>query len=166
MPDDEGQNVYSRHFYNEVRDRRDQSPTAILSRAEAMAWPVDEGLSAATQYFARDWPSVIRLCREETVRRLGEAPSDDELLARCPQPDYVALERLLLSWEEARRPTTGQKPAGRFDEPFVELGRRLVLLPTPHPWAVPAYFHFCGAGSSHNEKLVRTLATGMNATQR
>lgn len=155
VPDYEGQNVYSRHFYDEVQDGRDQSPVAIVTRAEAMTWPLQG--DRPTEYFARDWPSVIRLCRDETVRRIGEAPSEDELRAACPYPDYVALERLLLSWEEARRPTTGQEPPGRFDEPLLELGRRLVLLPTPDPWAVPAYFHFWGAGPNKNEALVRTL---------
>lgn len=157
VPDYEGQNVYSRHFYDEVRDGRDQRPTAIVARAEALPWPLEDPKLDATVWFARDWLSVIRLCRESTVRRLGDAPSEDELLASCPYADYFALERVVLEWEEARRPTMSQEPPGRFDEPLLDLGRKLVLLPTPRAWAVPAYFHFWGAGSRRNEALVRTL---------
>ncbi len=157
VPDERGQNVYSRHFYDEVRDGRDQAPRAILARADTLAWPLKELRSDATEYFARDWPSVIRLCRDATLQRLGQAPSEQDLLDKFPDPDYLALEHHLLTWEEARRPTSAQEPPGAFDEPMLELGDRLVLLPTPHPWAVPAYFHFWGAGSSRSEMLVRTL---------
>lgn len=103
VPDYEGQNVYSRHFYEEVRDGRDQRPAAIVARAEALPWPLHDPELDATVWFARDWLSVIRLCRESTVRRLGDAPSEDELLASCPHADYFALERMVLEWEEARR---------------------------------------------------------------
>jgi len=157
VSNDAGQNIYNRHFYDEVDDRRDQRPAAIVARAQAMAWPIDDGRVDATQQFARDWLSVIRLCREATVRRLGDAPSEDELLATCPEADYVALERVLLEWEEARRPTVGQEPPGCFDEPLLELGPTLVVLPTAHPWALPAYFHYWGAGAGRSEALVRTM---------
>ena len=157
VPDEAGPNVFGRWFYDEVRDGRDQAPAAIIARAEALPWPIDEGRGDATQEFARDWREVIRLCRGSTLRRHGEAPSEDELLRACPDPDYLALERHLLTWEEARRPTTTQEPPGRFDKPLLELDNRLVLVPTPHPWAVPAYVHYWGAGSSRHEVLVRML---------
>jgi hypothetical protein len=151
--DHSGPDVYSRWAYTQDEDRA-QWPRPIIARAEQVTWP--DPPRDATEYFARDWVDVIRMCAQGTVRRVGEAPTEQELLTACPDPDYKALERHLLRWEQARRPTVGQEPPGRFDDPLLDLGTNLVLIPDPDPWVVPAYIHYWGAGS-RNEHLVRAL---------
>jgi hypothetical protein len=131
------------------------SPRMILEHVEALEWPPSS--PDATWCFARAWVDVVRMCAIQAVGRVGEAPSEAELLSACPDPDYAVLERYLLRWEEARRPTTSQEPPGAFEEPLLELGTTLVLIPNPDPWAVPAYLDFCRVASLGQALLVRAM---------
>ncbi len=94
--------------------------------------------------------------REGTLRRVDSAPAEAELISQWPTADHVALERTLLAWEEAQRPTRDQEPRGAYDSPSL-LGEHLVLLPRPEPWTVPAYVHYWGAGADRTEPLIRAL---------
>jgi hypothetical protein len=149
-----GPDVYGRRVYSGGREPA-PSPRTILDQIEGVVWP--PSLPDATHYFDREWVEVVRMFANEAAHRVGSAPTEAELLNACPDPDYAALERYVLRWEEVRRPTTSQEPPGRFDEPLLELGSTLVLLPNPDPWAVPAYLDFCYILETDQALLARAM---------
>ena len=148
------QNVYSRYFY---RDGVDQMPRAILERAEHLAWP---DVLDFPDPAAEDWERFITVNVEETMRRVGSAPDMEQLLQRFPAPDLVALEHVLLTYEERHQPTRdGPDPPGATDPIDLGMASDIALLPTSAPHAVPAYTHYWGSGHwiDGPERLVRAI---------
>ena len=148
--------VFSRFTYGD----EDNSPRAIcdrarrLTREDALNRPL---LFDAESHYARDWVDVVQFQRDGTHRRVGAAPALEEVLALDLRPDHVALERWLLDWEEARRPTREPDAGGHLT--WFEPGKcTLLLLPTPVSEEVPAYLSFYGAeGRGGHERLITVL---------
>ena len=154
-----GEDDFSRFPYGDG----DNAPRAICSRArdlsreDALERPM---LFDGETYYAREWRDVVQFQLDGTRRRVGAAPGLDEVLALDLSPDHVALERWLLEWEEARRPTTEPEDAGHLEwfDPEKLSACALVLLPTPASEEVPAYLSFCGAwGPGGHERLIAIL---------
>jgi hypothetical protein len=147
-----GPNTYGRRA---ISTPEDQSPQAILRRAEHLSWPQSMPPAPVPHDVDEWWPRVVRGSVIETMRRLGDAPDAAELLERFSGPDYAGLEAWLLSWEERQRPTLVQEPAGRFDTVWeadvFEPG--IALLPTSLPWALPAYVDYWGAGYAYGPEI-------------
>jgi len=154
-----GEADFSRFYFGEG----DNAPQAVCSRArelsreDALRWPSPLD---AESYFAREWRAVVQSDLDATLRRVGATPALDQVLALDLSPDHVALERWLLEWEEARRPTTEPEDAGHLGwfEPDDMSACALLLLPTPASEEVPAYLSFFGAeGPGGHERLIAIL---------
>ena len=115
----------------------DHWPEAILARAASLPSPLLDPAADGWIFPADTWPAAVEDALYCTRRRVGHAPPAAAVLDACPAGDFFAMERFLLDWEEARSPTTAHEPDVWLD-PDLE-GANLALLPTEHPWAVPAY---------------------------
>lgn len=134
----------------------DQSPQAILRRAEELSWPQSMPPAPVPPDEVNEWwPRVIGGSVVETRRRLGDAPDPAALLERFPEPDSYGLEAWLLDWEERRRPTLAQEPGGVFEDTFAQefFEPGVALLPTSRPWALPAYVDYWGAGYTYGPEI-------------
>ncbi len=92
---------------------------------------------------------------ERTERRMGTAPTEDEVRAALgPSPTHVELDRWLLEWEEERG--GGEVAAGGHLEPLEpDRGVELLLLPVDEPAAVLAHLLFFGAwGPGRSDRLI------------
>ena len=103
--------IFSRLPYG----KGDNSPQAICARARTLT--VEDALTKphlldAERYYATEWDKVVTFALEDTRRRLGTAPSLEEVLALDLRPDHVALERWLLDWKRPGDQRGHRTPAG------------------------------------------------------
>ena len=96
------EDLFARCSYGEEDDA---APDAVIARAHALT--VEQALERfpLRDTWARDnWEEVVELELARTERGYGGRP-EPQLLGDVPPGDGLGLERRLLAWEEAQRPT-------------------------------------------------------------
>lgn len=151
--------TFNRSFYG---DTDDQSPAAVLLRAEEMTQEQVWEVYPTTPPFPWDdetWDRIAGVCLAESAARAGHAPPLTLEDSRQMRPDLDRFERVLFEWEEAERPTTATEGGGHLDwQPWFDGICGLLLMPTAHSWQVPAYTSFFGASRPlGHEALVRVM---------
>jgi hypothetical protein len=141
----------------------DAAPDAVIRRSRALS--VEEALGRfmpSDEWAVENWDEVVAGHLELTERYYGDAP-DVADIAHVRRGDELALERRLLDFEEALRPTpeTGERNEsfGWFDpRPHGPVG--LALLPLAEPCHASAFLSFYGAeGDGRHEALIRLLCS-------
>ncbi len=99
--------LFSRVLYSPSGD---QSPQAIVPRAERLSWPLDRDPRPPEPFSREQWRLWVAHEVQRTNRRCGSSPAVDSILERFPRPEWRALDGHLLEWEEQRCPTTGPEP--------------------------------------------------------
>jgi hypothetical protein len=132
----------------------------VIARAQALS--VEQALERfpPSDDWAREhWDEVVEGHLDRTEEAYDGRP-DGSVLADVPVGDELELERRLLVWEEARRPTTPPEPSVSFDwfDPRPDEPAGLVLLPLAEPSHASAYLSFYGAeGPGRHEALIRLM---------
>jgi hypothetical protein len=151
---------FDRFFYD--GGKGDQSPDAVLGRAEAMTaadvrhvypttWPIP--------WDEETWDRNARIDLDEAAARVGRVPPFTLEDSHEMRPDYHRFERALFDWEEQQRPTLVAENGEHLDwAPWFDGSCGLMLMPTAKPWEVPAYTSFFGADRPlGHEALVRIM---------
>jgi Domain of unknown function (DUF4253) len=158
-----GADVYSREYYRSI----EETPQRILYVAQRLS--PEEAVARRREFRGVGFPysgaQVDRLLsgfRSQVERRVDDSPSEAELDPYVATRDWIGLERFLLEWEEARRPTDDAEVerlhalqrTGLEGGPF-----NLALIPTANPVEVPAYSGFwnCQGSIDGHETLVAAL---------
>jgi Domain of unknown function (DUF4253) len=149
--------LFNRFYYGD-----DSAPQAVIERAAALTledalgrYPVRHDWAAA------NWDNIVAHQLDVTRSHYRGAP-DPAALGDVPIGDELALERVLLDWEEGVRPTNPPEldiSFGWYDPPSVDrIG--LVLLPVTEPCHAAAYLSFFGAeGPGRHESLTRLMSS-------
>jgi hypothetical protein len=146
--------LFNRFYYADAAPEAVIASARTLSAEDALARFRIEG-----EWAAENWDEIVEVQLEATQRAYGSAP-DAAAVAGVPRGDEPALERRLLEWEEALRPTADRAPSVSFDwhQPQDPVG--LALLPLSEPGHAAAYLSFYGAeGPGRHEALTRLMCS-------
>jgi hypothetical protein len=146
---------FARFYYGD-----ESTPNDVIAGARTLA--VNDALGRFTtdsSWAVENWEDVVEGQLSLTRQYYDTAP-DPSSVADMTAGDEVALERRLLEWEEALRPTVSPDPNASFgwfapDEPV-----GLALLPIAEPCHAAAYLSFYGAdGPGGHEALTRLMCS-------
>lgn len=150
--------LFDRFYYGD-----NSAPDTVISRSRTLT--IEEALDcfpSSGEWAMENWEDVVTHHLGLTERHYGDAPGAADL-GDARRGDELALERRLLNWEEALRPTpeTGirSESYGWYDpRPRDPVG--LVLLPLAEPCHAAAYLSFYGAeGEGQHEALIRLMCS-------
>jgi hypothetical protein len=154
---DPGDYTYDRFYYRS----KDETPAVVLERAAGLS--VDDAIWTTWSTFETvmdpgHWDRTVIGALADTRARVGDAPSEAEVRRVVPVAEEVALERLLLEWEEARQPTLErEKPYLHDPAHAYEYCCAIAFLPTAQGANTPAYTSFFNAEGYGHERLVVAL---------
>ena len=156
-PDWQQADVFSRFYYGRASD---PAPAAVIARSEVLT--VDKALHRFTlvdNWAKEHWGDVVAHHLALTRRYFDDAPDPDDL-AEIPAGEELVLERRLLEWEEAMRPTRPPDVSESFSwyEPRPAEPVGLALIPSIAPGHAAAFLSFYGAeGDGKHEALTRLM---------
>lgn len=151
---------FSRFPYGTQRGRTDDvdlSPRAICARAQNLT-----AEDVIARHGGTEWPAshdVVKRELEATERLFGHAPPIGELMDAVGEaPGARVLEKWLFEWERDTDLSPTVELGLDWYTPHPSDGPRLLLLPTPVGWEVPAYLSFHGAeGPGNAERFIAVL---------
>jgi len=147
--------LFSRFFYGD-----DSPPDAVIARARTLSVADALGRFDRTDpWAAENWDDILEWQLGLTSRDYGSAP-DPAAIADVERGDEPALERRLMEWEEALRPTDAPATSESFGwfDPSDPVG--LALVPVDDPCHAAAYLSFYGAeGAGGHEALTRLMCS-------
>jgi hypothetical protein len=146
------EDLFSRFYYGE-----DAAPETVIARSRELS--VEDALGRYDWSHTSDadhWDEIVEVQLSLTARDYGSAPDPGDLADVAPG-DEPGLERRLMEWEEAVRPT---RDAPVTNESFAWFdpadGPGLALVPVADPCHALAYLSFYGAeGAGGHEALTR-----------
>ncbi|MDX6687493.1 MAG: hypothetical protein QOF86_3621 [Baekduia sp.] len=144
-----GHSVYDRFEYR----GQDSGPAAIRRRASLLT--ITDVLDVDTKNYAesraRDWSALLERHLTKTRQRVGEAPSVEDVARAVHAGDEIALERLLLGYEDERRPLSEIEFDGYMAWGKPREGCKLTFLPTWRTEETLAYVSWFGSGQTSPE---------------
>lgn len=157
---------FSRFFFREGMKDGDPSPQGVLSGAERI--DVDARLARVEAWRGQYWrehPDDAVEAQLDITRRLCPS-APDAASVRAAAVDaadpYVAAERFLYDWEDARgcasTPDEDDGYQSWFDPTEAGAPVGLALLPTADPWAVHAYISSLYDATSYGQDLLVAVA--------